>query len=121
MSRGGEIGLSTFVVWLAVFVCAVVITVRGRVVGCGNPTPIKGEGFTTLTGAEGCDTGMTGLNPDGAGWKTVGIVPLARDIIGVVGTGNATLNRGRESGTPTGKLAGGERLSGEALGGVRGA
>jgi len=67
--------------------------------------------------------GMTGLKPDGAGWKTVGTVPLeaAREMMGVVGTGKATLKRGSGSATPVAKLAGGERLSGDALGGVSGA
>ena len=60
-----------------------------------------------------------------AGRKTAGTLPLvgARDMMGVDGKGKATLKRGRGSGAaaPVGKLAGGERLSGEALGGVRGA
>ena len=50
----------------------------------------------------------------------MGTVP-AREMMGVLGIGKATLNRGRVSATPVGKLAGGERLSGEALGGVSGA
>jgi hypothetical protein len=41
--------------------------------------------------------------------------------MGVLGIGKATLKRGRGSATPVEKLAGGERLSGEALGGVSGA
>lgn len=43
-------------------------------------------------------------------------------MMGVFGTGNATLNLGRGSAIiPVGNVAGGDRLSGEALGGVRGA
>lgn len=94
-----------------------VITVRG--IGRGSPPETVGTGFTTLAGGW-----ITGLNPaEGVGWNTVGTVPLvgARERIGVLGIGKATLNRGRASATPEEKLAGGERLSGEALGGVSGA
>ena len=47
------------------------------------------------------------------------VAPTA--VSGMAGMGNATLKRGRESCIPAWKVAGGERLSGEALGGVRGA
>lgn len=109
LSWGGETGLSMkVVILLAVLVAVEVITVRGigRWVGAG---------FTTLTGGW-----ITGLNPaELAGWKTAGTVVGAREIMGAVGIGKATLKRGRAS--AVGKLMGGERLSGEALGGVNGA
>lgn len=139
-SIGGVMGLSVVVVVVIVKLVAAllfvavllllgdVITVRGRRFCLGSPLT-RGAGFTTVTGAaaEGWTTavaavGITGLNPEG---KTpLGMLPLvgAREMMGVEGTGKATLNRGRLSAvTPVGKLAGGERLSGEARGGVRGA
>ena len=115
---GGETGLlREAAILLAALVVVEVITVSG--LGRGSPAAAVGADLTTPTG--GC---TTGLNPEGAGWKTAGTVPLvgAREMIGVVGTGKATLKRGRDpSATAVGKLAGGERLSGEALGGVSGA
>lgn len=110
LSWGGETGLyRELIILLAALVAVEVMTVRGM--GRWSAT-LVGAGFTTLTG--GC---ITGLNPvEVAGWKTV---VGAREMMGVFGIGNATLKRGRAS--AMGKLAGGERLSGEALGGVSGA
>lgn len=106
LSWGGETGLSRKVVILLVALVAVeVMTVRG----------IGRWVFTMLMGGW-----ITGLNPVVlAGWKTVGTVVGAREMMGAVGIGKATLKQGRAS--AVGKLAGGERLSGEALGGVSGA
>lgn len=60
---------------------------------------------------------VTGLNPEGAVPNT-GIVAVgANEIMG--GVWKATLKRG--SGSAAVRLAGGEKWSGEALGGVRGA
>lgn len=120
LSGGGEMGLGMQAAILLAAVLAVeVITVSG--IGRGRPPPeMETVGFTMLTGGW-----ITGRNPvDGAVWNTVGILPPlvgAREMMGVVGMGNATLKRGRDSGMHVGKLAGGERLSGEALGGVSGA
>ena len=138
---GGEIGLRETVELLAAFEALLeVITVRGRAVdagvvvaaGRGTLPRVIGAGFTTLIGAAEppwtMAAGMTGLNPEGAGWNTAaaGMVVGAREMMGVEGIGKATLNRGRGSpATPAveaiGNPAGGERLSGEALGGVSGA
>ena len=122
LSRGGVRGPKVESV-MPLVTAVEVITVNGLAVGgCGSGAR---AGLTTLVGAEGCWTTAaaerTGLKPEGVGWKTAGTVPLvgAREMMGVVGTGKATLKRGR--GSATGKLAGGERLSGLALGGVRGA
>lgn len=55
---------------------------------------------------------------------TLLLVDGAREMMGVVGMGKATLKCGRESAIPNvvpDKLPRGERLSGEALGGVSGA
>lgn len=103
LSRGGETGLyREAIILLAPLVAVEVITVRG--IGRGSP-PEMGW--------------ITGLNPaEGAEWNTV---DPAREIMGVLGIGNATLKRGRDSPMVVGKLAGGERLSGDALGGVSGA
>ena len=60
----------------------------------------------------------TGLNPEGAAPNTAGIVVVgANEMTG--GVWKATLKRGR--GSAAERLAGGEKWSGEALGGVRGA
>ena len=124
LSRGGVRGAAKLQTLLVE-----VMTVRG-LAAVGSP-PRVGTGFTTLVRgavAEGCWTtaaaaDSTGLNPEAVGWNMAGTVPLvgAREIMGVVGTGKATLNRGSGSVIPVGKLAGGERLSGDARGGVRGA
>ena len=62
----------------------------------------------------GTEPWMTGWSPTAGVARNSGTLAVeANDRTGV--PGNATLNRG------SGSLAGGERLSGEALGGVRGA
>lgn len=58
---------------------AVVMTVKGK----GRVTPTEG--------AEPTGAWTTGLNPEGAGWNTVVGMLGAREKMGVVGTGNATL------------------------------
>ena len=63
--------------------------------------------------AEGC---TTGLNPDWTVPKTGTVAVEANEMIGV---GKARLKRGR--GASPLNVTGGERLSGEARGGVRGA
>ena len=111
-SMGGEIGGLFRAAVMGVLGLQVVMTVRGR----GRVTPTEGE--------EPAGAWTTGLNPEGAGWNTVVGMLGAREKMGVVGTGNATLKRGSVSPTappPVWKLAGGERLSGDALGGVMGA
>lgn len=135
---GGEMGLSETVELLAAIAALLleVMTVRGLAMEadmagrCGTLPRVVGAGLTTLMGAGPCwttEAGRTGLNPDGAGWKTaaaaagkVALVVGASEMMGVVGTGKATLKRGRAS-PMAGNPAGGERLSGDALGGVSGA
>ena len=60
--------------------------------------------------------GTTGLKPDGAAPNTGTVAVDAKEMMGA---GKARLNRG--SVVSEVKLAGGERWSGEARGGVRGA
>lgn len=59
----------------------------------------------------------TGLNPEGAVPNTGMVAVGANEMMG--GVWNATLKRGR--GSAAVRLVGGEKWSGEALGGVRGA
>ncbi len=132
---GGEMGLRETVelhmaaieaLWLEV------ITVRGLAMEAADAVAAwrgtlarVGAGLTTLMGAEPCWTtvaGITGLKLEGAGWNiaAAGMVVGAKEMTGVVGIEKATLKRGR--GSPmVGNPPGGERLSGEALGGVSGA
>ena len=109
----GEEGLEGV---LSVVLLAVIITLRGLATAV---VEVMVVGWATgLPMAVDCG-GTTGLKLDGPVLNTgTGTVAVgANEMMGPVG--KATLNLGR--GSAGVKLAGGERLSGEALGGVSGA
>ena len=155
---GGETGLVRAAILLAALsmaaaLGAVAVVEVMTVSGLGRGRPPTGAavllvGFTippTMAAAvamEGCTTGLK-LEGAAAGWNKAGggtlpVVGGAREMMGVGGSGKATLKRGRGSlaaattlptfpaaaaaaAATACRLAGGERLSGDALGGVSGA
>lgn len=113
----GEGGLEN-VVLLSIVLLAVIITFSGLAAAVVEVMEVGGAMDLTTPTEDDCG-GTTGLKLDGPVLNTgTGTLVGANEMMGPAG--KATLNLGRGSVAAV-MLAGGDRLSGEALGGVRGA